>query len=96
MSTPKKKPKPRRARKSASSRVGRNRSDLPLGVENPNAFALWMRDKGLSVEAVAKLLDVGESAVYGYRRGDRPPGLKTATRIEKVTNGEVAAGSWED
>ena len=77
-----------------AKRTGRNRSDLPVGVK-PNAFARWIQERGLTVETVATLLKVSVSAVYGYRRGNRPPSRKVAAIIERVSDGEVAAGSWD-
>lgn len=74
--------------------IGRKRSALP-DVARPNAFAVWMKERSLSVEAVAAFLDVSVSAVYGYRRGNRPPSRRMAVRIEKITNGKVEAGSWD-
>ena len=76
-------------------RRGRPRQSLP-SVEQPNDFALWMRDKGLEVEAVASLLDVSESVVYGWRKGSRTPSLSLANRIARVSNGAVKTDSWEE
>lgn len=54
-----------------------------------------MDENKVSVEAVANVLSVSASTVYGWRRGDRPPGRKMAARISKMTDGEVAADSWD-
>lgn len=81
-------------RSTNGKRRKRKRSELPQGVE-PNAFALWLKDKELDVEVVAKLLGVTTSAVYGWRRGNRPPSRKMAARIAQLTENEVPASSWD-
>jgi len=76
-------------------RAGRPRSPLP-DVENPNAFARWLADRtDRTVEAVAAVLSVSTAAVYGRRRGNRPPARRMAARIAKMTDGEVTSESWD-
>jgi hypothetical protein len=74
--------------------VGRPRQPLP-DVEQPNDFAQWMAERGIDVETVAKLLCVSTAAVYGWRRGNRPPSRKMAVRISRMTDGEVSVESWD-
>ena len=74
---------------------GRPRSDLP-DVKRPNVFALWMRDAGVQVESVAKILRVTPGLVYGWRKGTRCPSLQLAIRIAEISNGAVAPSSWKE
>ena len=73
---------------------GRPREDLPSGVP-ANEFAQWIVRSGIAIEAIAKMLGVSISAVYGYRRGNRPPSRVMAGKIENATRGEVKASSWD-
>jgi hypothetical protein len=78
----------------AERKAGRPRSALP-DVENPNAFARWLAENDISVEAVSKVLSVSTAAVYGWRRGNRPPRRSMAVRIARMTDGEVPADTWD-
>ncbi len=80
--------------KKERKRPGRPRSELP-DVAEPNAFARWLADRQIDIDAVAKLLGVDRSSVYGWRRGNRPPSRKMATRISRLTDGEVGPDSWD-
>ncbi len=72
---------------------GRPRSKFPKG--DPNAFATWLAASGYTVEQVADRLGVRVPAVYGWRRGNRPPSRKMAAHISAFTGGVVSAGSWD-
>ena len=80
--------------KEPEKRNGRPRADLP-DVKAPNDFAQWLNDREVTIEQVAKILVVDRATVYGWRRGNRPPSRKMATRIAKMTDGEVSAESWD-
>lgn len=57
------------------------------------AFAAWVRRVGGSREAAA-LLDVSRSYVDMIRGGQRAPGLVTAYRIERRTDGRIRMQAW--
>ena len=85
------------SKKPAQNRTGRGRSNVPPGIplRNLNKFAKWMKFQNLEIEEVAKMIGVSAGAVYGYRRGNRPPSRKIAKIIEVVTKRKVLAGSWD-
>ena len=78
----------------AQNRTGMPRRNIPAGVPL-NKFAKWMRSQKLEIEEVAGMIGVSVGAVYGYRRGNRPPSRKIAKIIEVVTKKRVPAGSWD-
>jgi hypothetical protein len=73
---------------------GRPPQKLP-DVEAPNDFARWLADTGTSVETVAKIMKVNVATVYGWRRGNRPPGYPRRKRIRAISGGAVSIGSWD-
>jgi transcriptional regulator with XRE-family HTH domain len=62
------------------------RAETPLGV--------WMKEHGVSIYEMAKLLGVDRHNVRFWLHGKNLPGLVVAFRIEKATNGEVPAAAW--
>ena len=57
---------------------------------------LWRQQRGLALRPAARLLDVDFADVSRYELGKVRPGLVTAVRIERVTEGFVPATLWVD
>lgn len=74
---------------------GRPPMALPQGIDRPNAFALWVKEKGFTVDVLTRLFNVTRSSIYGWRRGNRPPRRQMAALIEQVSGGAVPADSWD-
>ncbi len=72
---------------------GRPRKPLP-NVRNPNAFARWLASKNLAPDAFAKLIEVTNSVVYGWRKGTRRPNTDNIQRIAEITDGQVGLSDW--
>ena len=77
------------------SKQGRPRNAVP-DVAKPNAFALWLEGSRYNVEDIASMMGVHPVTVYGWRRGNRPPGRKWLAKIEALTNGAITAGVWDE
>ena len=73
---------------------GRPPQELP-DVAAPNAFARWLKESGTTVATVAQFMKVNVATVYGWRRGNRPPGRKRAKRLAALSDGVVSADSWD-
>ncbi len=56
-------------------------------------FAAWIQKVGGSREA-ARLLDVSRSYIDMIKNGQRSPGLRTAEKIERLTDGAITMQSW--
>lgn len=56
-------------------------------------FIAWVEEVGGSREAAA-LLKVSRSYVDMIRSGDRMPGLRTAFRIERLTENRIQMRAW--
>ncbi len=65
----------------------------PAPAATRRAFVAWVSKVGGSREA-ARLLAVSRSYVDMIRSGDRSPGLVTAYRIERITDGAITMQSW--
>ena len=55
----------------------------------------WLRECGVPVSALARLLGVNAATVYGWLRGDRPPRRRMASRVARISEGRVPADSWD-
>lgn len=65
----------------------------PTPAATRRAFVAWVDRVGGSREA-ARLLGVSRSYVDMIRSGDRSPGLNTAFRIERLTDGAIRMQGW--
>ena len=63
------------------------------GMENLSHYA---KETGLSQRELAKRLGVDPSIVSRLLNGQMRPGLELAVRIQRLTDGRVAASSWVD
>ena len=54
----------------------------------------FMRARGLTNAAFARLLDVTEMSVLRYRRGSRLPRRQVLEKIVTITNGMVTANDF--
>ena len=57
-------------------------------------FALWFDASGIKAMDLAAQLGITVAALYNLRRGLYSPSLEVATKIEAVSDGAIAAGSW--
>jgi len=56
----------------------------------------WRERRGLSQFAVASQLGVDTSHYAKFEKGKRKPGRSLAARIEKITDGTVRVGDWDE
>lgn len=73
-----------------------NGPDAPAGCSPARtraAFKRWVSEVGGS-RAAAALLHCSRSYVDMIRSGDRRPGLNTAHRIERLTDGKIRMPDW--
>lgn len=56
-------------------------------------FAAWIRNVGGSAVA-AERLGVSRSYIDMMKNGQRSPGLRTAERIERATDGAIPMKAW--
>lgn len=61
-----------------------------------NGFAIWLLDRGIRVEDLAKVLGVSKGTIYGWRRGSSLPGRKMAVRLSRISEGAVSTEMWNE
>ena len=59
-----------------------------------NKFGKWIDVQGMTRERVAAKLDVTRQYVDQLCRSVRRPDLELAMKIERLTGGDVGAGTW--
>lgn len=58
-----------------------------MDMSAPALLRAFRRDRGLSAARLATLIGVTRQMVHHLERGERPPGLALAVRIERLTDG---------
>lgn len=69
--------------------------------DGPTLLAIWMAkrkqtDRGLNWKALAHRLGCSANGLSFWLNRRRTPNRRFAVAIERVTNGEVPASSWDD
>ncbi len=86
--------KPKRGRPPGSKNKPHN-VDCDATSGNINGLVAWMTRVKMRSMTLALVLDVSESTVSQWRRGEVRPGLDMAIRISEVTLGGVPVHSWK-
>jgi DNA-binding transcriptional regulator YiaG len=63
-------------------------------TSNRTALVAWMQARKIRSEDFARVMGVGKSTVYGWRKG-YPPSRGHAALLQKVTEGAVPADGWD-
>lgn len=63
-------------------------------VANRVALITWMKDAGIKPEELGRVLGVGRSTVYAWRKG-MPPSRRNAALLAKLSAGAVPADGWD-
>jgi transcriptional regulator with XRE-family HTH domain len=61
-----------------------------------NAFASWIKENGLTRDAVARALGLGGSAISKYCKPGHWPTLEVAQRIYRFTGGQISPNDMFD
>lgn len=70
-------------------------------MTGPELLVAWRKSHGMTQAEAARLFGVSQAALSEYENcGKTPgvgklPGVETAIRIAKLTDGAVPVGSWE-
>ena len=59
-----------------------------------NKLGRWIDAQGLRRDAVAEKLEISVAFLNNLCRNNRRPSLELAAKIQRLTNGEVAAEWW--
>jgi transcriptional regulator with XRE-family HTH domain len=57
---------------------------------------IWRQKRGLAQGSAAKLFGVTQPSLSEYESGKKIPRTKLALRIQRVTDGEVPIGAWDE
>lgn len=63
-------------------------------VEGARKLRRHLKQKGLSLTEFARIAGVPIPQVSMWRAGKRRPGLASALKVERATEGEIPASAW--